>query len=141
VPFIPRLKPGVYWHFLLRDLMEWDVVKKARLTVMDMKVKGRTVIVKLTEKNEADRLLGIEEYPFIAVYQFRGRLLEKVKLESHPEAKLLEEKYDEKYKSFSEWASKEHPQEFNKMENGGPTAENARLLLSLLQEWRDKTQE
>ena len=45
----------------LRGLMESDVVNKARLTIIDMKVEGNTVIVKLTEKNEGYRLLGIEE--------------------------------------------------------------------------------
>jgi hypothetical protein len=120
----------------LRNLMESDVVNKARLTITDIKVEGSTVIVKLTEKNEAYRLLGIEEPPFIAIYKFRGRLLEKVKLETTPETEKL---WDEKYKPFAEWASKEHPQEFNKQETGGYTAENCRLYLSLLKEWRDKT--
>jgi hypothetical protein len=102
----------------------------------DIEVDGSTVVVKEIEKNEVCRLLGIKELSGMSIYKFRGRLIEKVKLESPPEAKLL----DEKYKPFDEWASKEHPQEFSKMEKGGPTAENARLLLSLLKEWRDKTQ-
>ena len=121
----------------LRGLMESDVVNKARLTIIDMKVEGDTVIVKLTEKNEGYRLLGIEEPPFKAIYKFRGRLLEKVKLEGTPESAKL---WDEKFKPFAEWAGKEHPQEFSKEEKGGYSAENARLFLSLLQEWRDKTQ-
>jgi hypothetical protein len=120
----------------LRDLMEWDVVKKTRLTINDIKVEGTTVIAKLIEKNEADRLVRIEEYPFIAVFKFRGRLIEKVKLESLPVAKLL----DKKYKSFDEWVSKEHPQESSRMEKDRPSAEKARLFLSLLKEWRDRTQ-
>jgi len=120
----------------LRDLMEWDVVNNARLTINDMKVEGNTVIVKLTEKNEGWRLMGIEEPPFTATYKFRGRLLEKVKLEFSPEnAELL----GEKFKPFAEWASKEHPQEFNKMATAGYSAEGARLYLSLAKEWRDKT--
>lgn len=120
----------------LRRLMESDVINKARLTINDMKVEGDTVIVDLTEKNEGYRLLGIEEDSFKAIYKFRGRLLEKVKLEGTPEGVKL---YDEKYKPFAEWASKEHPEEFKKQETGGYTAENCRLYLSLLQEWRDKT--
>jgi len=120
----------------LRNQMEWDVVNNARLTINDMKVEGNTVIVKLTEKDEGWRLLGIEELPFMATYKFRGRLLEKVKLEFSPEnAKLL----DEKFKPFGEWASKEHPQEFNKMATAGYSAEGARFYLSLAKEWRDKT--
>jgi len=120
----------------LRNQMEWDVVNNARLTINDMKVEGNTVIVKLTEKDEGWRLLGIEELPFMTTYKFRGRLLEKVKLEFSPEnAKLL----DEKFKPFAEWASKEHPQEFNKMATAGYSAEGARLYLSLAKEWRDKT--
>jgi ketosteroid isomerase-like protein len=120
----------------LRELMETDVVNKARLTINDIKVEGDTVIAKLTEKNESYRLLGIEEDSFSAIYKFRGRLLEKVKLEVTPEGAKL---YDEKYKPFAEWASKERPEEFKKQETGGYTAENCRLYLSLLKEWRDKT--
>jgi ketosteroid isomerase-like protein len=120
----------------LRGLMESDVVNKARLTINDMKVKGDTVIVDLTEKNEGYRLLGIEEDSFKAIYEFRGRLLKKVKLEGIPESAKL---YEEKYKPFAEWVSKEHPEEFKKQETGGYTAENCMLYLSLLKEWRDKT--
>jgi len=120
----------------LRNQMEWDVVNNARLTINDMKVEGDTIIVMLTEKNEGWRLLGIEQPPFTATYKFRGRLLEKVKLEFTPEnAKLL----DEKFRPFAEWASKEHPQEFNKMAAAGYSAEGARFYLSLAKEWRDKT--
>ncbi len=120
----------------LRNLMEWDVINNARLTIIDMKVEGNTVIVKLTEKNEGWRLLGIEEPPFTATYKFRGRQLEKVKLEFTPEnAELL----DEKFKPFAEWANKEYAQEFSKMAAAGYSAEGARLYLSLAKEWRDKT--
>jgi hypothetical protein len=122
----------------LRNLMERDAVIKVRLTMTDIEVEGSTVVVKEIEKNEVCRLLGIKELSGMSIYKFRGRLIEKVKIESTPEAeaKLL----DEKYKPFAEWANKEHPQEFSKMAKGGPTAENARLYLSLLKEWRDKTQ-
>jgi ketosteroid isomerase-like protein len=120
----------------LRNLMESDAANKARLTINDIKAEGDTVIVKLTEKNESYRLLGIEEDTFTAIYKFSGRLLEKVKLEGTPEGAKL---YDEKYKPFAEWASQERPEEFKKQETGGYTAENCRLYLSLLQEWRDKT--
>ena len=119
----------------LRNQMEWDVVNNARLTINNMKVEGKTVIVELTEKNEGWRLLGIEQPPFMATYKFRGRQLEKVKLEFSPEnAKLL----DEKFRPFAEWASKEHPQEFNKMAKAGYSAEGARLYVSLAKEWRDR---
>jgi len=121
----------------VRKLMENDAVNKARLTITDIKVEGSTVIVKETEKNEGCRLLGIEEDDGISIYKFRGRLIEKVKIESTPESGKL---WDEKYKPFAEWASKEHPQEFSKMETGGFSAENARLYLFLLKEWRSKTQ-
>jgi len=119
----------------LRNQMEWDVVNNARLTINDMKVEGKTVIVELTEKNEGWRLLGIEQPPFMATYKFRGRQLEKVKLEFSPEnANLL----DENFRPFAEWASKEHPQEFNKMAKAGYSAEGARLYVSLAKEWRDR---
>jgi hypothetical protein len=121
----------------LRNLMEWDVANNARLTIKDMKVEGNTVIVTLTEKDEGWRFLGIEELPFMATYKFNGRLIEKAKLELTPESGNI---FGEKYKVLAEWAGKEHPQELNKMETGGYTAENARLYLSLAKEWRDKTQ-
>src|SRR4030065_746083 len=98
---------------------------------------GDTVIARLTEKNEGYRLMGIEEAPFRATYKFRGRLLEKVKLEGTPEGTKL---WGEKFKPFAEWAGKERLQEVSKEETGGYTAENARLFLSLLKEWRDNTQ-
>jgi ketosteroid isomerase-like protein len=120
----------------LRNQMEWDVVNNARLTINDMKVEENTVIVKLTEKNEGWRLLGFELPPFTATYKFRGRLIEKVKLEFSPEnAELL----DEKFKPFAEWAREEQPQEFSQMAAAGYSAEGARLFLSLAKEWRDKT--
>jgi ketosteroid isomerase-like protein len=119
----------------LRNLMESDAANKARLTILDMKVEGRTVISRLTEKNEFYRLLGVEEPPFRCIYEFRGRFLKKVRLE-FPESGSL---FDEKYKLFAEWAGREHPHEFKKMETGGYTAESTRLSLSLLKEWRDKT--
>ncbi len=121
----------------VRKLLESDAVNKARLTITDIKVEGSTVIVKETEKNEGSRLLGIEEDDGISIYIFRGRLIEKVRIGSTPESK---KRWDEKYKPFAEWASKEHAQEFNKMEMGGFTAENTGLYLSLLKEWRSKTQ-
>lgn len=120
----------------LRGLMQSDVINKARLTINDIKAEGDTVIVKLTEKNEVYRLLGIEDPPFAAIFQFRGRLIEKVKLESPSESAKL---WDEKYRPFAEWASREHPEEFKRTETGGYSAENCRLYLSLLKEWRDKT--
>jgi len=121
----------------LRGLLESDAVNKARLTIKDMKVEGNTVMVKQKARNEALSLLVIDDQSFNATYKFRGRLLEKVKVEVTPEGARL---YNEKYKPFAEWASKEHPQEFSRMESSGLTAEHAKLLLSLLKEWRNNTQ-
>jgi hypothetical protein len=119
----------------LRGLMESDVVNKARLTIDDIEVEGDTAIVKLREKNEIFRLLEIEDPPFVATFKFRNRFIEKVKLESPSESAKL---WDEKYRPFAEWASQEHPEEFKRAETGGYSAENCRLYLSLLREWRDK---
>jgi ketosteroid isomerase-like protein len=120
----------------LRSLMEWDVANNARLTIKNMKVEGDTVVAELIEKNEGWRLLGLEEGPFKATYHFKGRLIERVKLEFTPENGRL---FDEKFMPFSEWAKNEHPQEFEQMTKGGYSAEGARAFISLAQEWRDKT--
>ena len=120
----------------LRTLMESDAAKKVRLTILDMKVEGDTVVARLTGKNEFVRLLGVEQSLQSCAYKFRGRFLEKVTVEFLEGGGL----FDEKYKLFAEWASREHPQEFKKVEVGAYTAENTRLLLSLAKEWRDKTQ-
>ena len=121
----------------LRNLMEWDVANKARLTIIDIKVEANTVLAKWTEEDEAFRLLGIDELYCTSIYKFRGRLIESAKIECPPEsAKLL----DEKFKPFAKWASKERAQELNKIVPGGYSAEFARLYLSLLREWRVKTQ-
>jgi ketosteroid isomerase-like protein len=119
----------------LRNLMESDAANKARLTILDMKVEGNTVIARLTGKNEFLRLLGVEESPQRCTWKFRGRFLEKVTVE-FPEGGGL---FDKKYKLFAEWAGREHPLEFKKMEAGGYTAESTRLLLGLAKEWRAKT--
>jgi len=81
-------------------------------------------------------LLGIEELPFTAIFKFRGRLIEKVKLETPPESAKL---WDERFKSFTDWAGQEHAEEFKRQETGGYSAEGCRLYLSLLTEWREKT--
>jgi hypothetical protein len=60
------------------------------------------------EKNEAFKLLGIEKSLETAIYKFRGRLLEKIKLESPSETGRL---WDEKFKPFAAWAGREHPRE------------------------------
>jgi ketosteroid isomerase-like protein len=120
----------------LRGMLESDVANKALLTINDVKVQGDVVIVAGAEKNEGYRLLKIEEAPFKAIYKFRGRFIEKVKLEGTPEGTKL---WEEKFKAFVEWAKKKRPQEFMREETGGYSAENARLFLSLLKEWRDQT--
>jgi ketosteroid isomerase-like protein len=119
----------------LRNLMESDATNEARLTILDMKVEGNTVIARLTGKNEFLRLLGVEESPQRCTYKFRGRFLEKVTVEFPEDGGL----FDKKYKLFAEWAGREHPLEFKKMEAGGYTAESTRLLLGLAKEWRDQT--
>jgi ketosteroid isomerase-like protein len=119
----------------LRNLMESDATNKARLTILDIKVEGNTVIARLTGKNEFLGLLGVEESPQRCTYKFRGRFLEKITVE-FPEGGGL---FDKKYRLFAEWAEREHPLEFRKMEAGGYTAESTRLLLALAKEWRDQT--
>jgi len=119
----------------VRNLMEWDVVNHARLSIQDLKVEGNTVIAVLTEKNEGWRLLGID-IPFTATYEFRGRKIRSVKLEFSPESWKM---FEDKFEPFAEWAKRTHPEEYQRMNQAGYSAEGARLFLSLAREWRDQT--
>ena len=120
----------------VRNLMEWDVVNNARLSIKDLKVKGNTVIAELTEKNEGWRFLGID-IPFTATYEFRGRYIRRVKLEFSPDSWKI---FEDAFKPFAEWAKRTHPEEYQRMSEAGYSAEGARFFLSLAKEWRDSTQ-
>jgi len=119
----------------VRNLMEWDVVNNARLSIKDLKVKGNTVVAELIEKNEGWRLLGID-IPFTATYKFEGRQIRTVKLEFSPDSWKI---FEDKFKPFADWAKRAHPEEYRRMSEAGYSAEGARLFLSLAKEWRAKT--
>lgn len=119
----------------VRNLMEWDVINNARLSIEDLKVKGNTVIAELTERNEGWRLLGIEELPFKAIFEFQHRQIRRVKLEFSLESGKI---FDDAFKPFAEWAKQAHPEVYQKMGEAGYSAEGARLFLSLAKEWREK---
>lgn len=123
----------------LQNLMEWDVVNNARLSVKDMKVRGDTVIAVVTEQNEGWRLLGIDgtDIPITATYVFRGRQIQSVKLKFSPEGWKI---FSEKFGPFSEWAKQAHPEEYQRMSEAGYSAEGARTYLSLAKAWREKTE-
>lgn len=120
----------------VRNLMEWDVVNNARLSIKDLKVKGNTVVAEVTEKNEGWRLLGID-IPFTATYEFEGRQIRTVKLEFSPDSWKI---FEDKFGPFAEWAKQAHPEEYHRMSEAGYSAEGAKLFLSLAKEWRDKIQ-
>jgi hypothetical protein len=44
----------------------------------------------------------------------------------------------EKQISFAQWANEKHPEELKRLMEGGYTAENAKLMLSLLKEWNER---
>ena len=119
----------------VRNLMEWDVVNNARLSIKDLKVKGNTAVAEVTEKNEGWRLLGID-IPFTATYEFEGRQIRTVKLEFSPDSSKT---FEDKFGPFAEWAKQAHPEEYQRMSEAGYSAEGARLFLSLAKEWRDRT--
>jgi ketosteroid isomerase-like protein len=120
----------------VRNLMEWDVANHARLSLKDLKVEGDTVIAELTENNEGWRLLGIES-PFTATYEFRGRQIRRVKLEFSPESRKI---FEDAFKPFAAWAERAYPEEYQRMNGAGYSAEGARLFLSLAKEWKEKIQ-
>jgi len=119
----------------VRNLMEWDVVNNARLSIKDLKVEGNTVIAELTEDNEGWRLLGID-IPFTARYEFRGRKIRRVKLEFSTENWKI---FEDAFRPFAEWTKQAHPEDYRRMSEAGYSAEGARLFLSLAKEWRDQT--
>jgi ketosteroid isomerase-like protein len=120
----------------VRNLMEWDVGNNARLSIKDLRVEGNTAIAELTEDNEGWRLLGID-IPFTATYEFRGRKIRSVKLEFSPESWKM---FEGKFGPFAEWAKRTHPEEYQRMNQAGYSAEGSRFFLSLAKEWRDKIQ-
>ena len=120
----------------VRQLMEWDVANNAELFIKDLKVKGNTVIAELTEKNEGWKLLGID-IPYSATYEFRGRYIRRVKLVFSPESWKM---FEDKFGPFAEWAKRTHPEEYQRMNQAGYSAEGSRFFLSLAKEWRDKIQ-
>jgi ketosteroid isomerase-like protein len=119
----------------VRQLMEWDVANNAELFIKDLKVKGNTVIAELTEKNEGWKLLGID-IPYSATYEFRGRYIRRVKLVFSPESWKM---FEDKFGPFAEWAKRTHPEEYQRMNQAGYSAEGSRFFLSLAKEWRDQT--
>ncbi|MDH4220498.1 MAG: nuclear transport factor 2 family protein [Candidatus Aminicenantes bacterium] len=120
----------------VKEMLEFDAVNNAHLINTDIMVEGNIVTMKHIEKNDAFKLMGIDEYHGTATMTFRDGLIEKIKLEDSPESRTL---LMEKEQSIVQWASEEHPEELKRLETGEYTAENAKLMLSLLKEWKERT--
>jgi ketosteroid isomerase-like protein len=120
----------------LRALFEFDAVNQSQMDILDLKVEEGTVVLRTSEINESFRLLGIQADFAKATVTFRDSLIEKVKIESPPESQEL---FMSKFEPFSTWVGERYPEDFNKLMAGGYNAENAKLLLALLKEWREKS--
>jgi hypothetical protein len=120
----------------LRDLFEFDAVNQSQVDILDLKIDGTTVVLRTSEINESFRLLGIQADFAKATVTFRDSLIERVKIEETPEGQEL---FTSKFEPFSTWVSERYPEDFNKLMTGGYNAENAKLMLSLLKEWREKS--
>ena len=120
----------------LRDLFEFDAVNQSQVDILDLKVDGTIVVLRTSEINESFRLLGIQADFAKATVAFRDGLIAGIKVESTPESQEL---FMGKFEPFSTWVGERHPEEFNKLMAGGYNAENAKLLLALLKEWREKS--
>jgi len=120
----------------LRDLFEFDAVNQSQVDILDLKVDGMTVVLRTSEINESFRLLGIQADFAKAMVTFRDSLIARVKIESTPESQEL---FMGKFEPFSTWVSERHPEDFNRLMSGGYNAENAKLLLALLKEWRENS--
>jgi len=118
------------------QVIDLTLVNNARLSIKDLKVKGNTVIAELTEKNEGWRLLGID-IPFTATYEFRGRHIRTVKLVFSPDSWKT---FEDKFEPFAAWAKRAHPEDYQRMNEAGYSAEGARLFLFLAKEWRGNIQ-
>jgi hypothetical protein len=120
----------------LRDLFEFDAVNQSQVDILDLKVDGTTVVLRTSEVNESFRLLGIQADFAKATVTFKDNLIERIKVESPPESQEL---FMNKFEPFSTWVSERYPDDFNKLMTGGYSADNAKLLLALLKEWREKS--
>ena len=120
----------------LRDLFEFDAVNQSQVDILDLKVEGTTVVLRTSEVSEPFRLMGIQVDFAKTTVAFRDGLIERVKIESTPESQEL---FMSKFEPFSTWAGERHPEEFNRLMTGGYNAENAKLLLALLREWRERS--
>jgi hypothetical protein len=120
----------------LRDLFEFDAVNQSQVDILDLKVEGTTAVLRTAEVNESFRLLGIPAEYARTTVSFREALIERIEVESTSESK---EQFIGKFEPFSTWVGERHPEEFNRLLTGGYTADNARLLLALLREWREKS--
>jgi len=120
----------------LRDLFEFDAVNQAQVDILDLKVDGTTVVLRTSEVNESFRLLGIQADFAKATVTFKDNLIERIKVESPPGSQEL---FMNKFEPFSTWVSERYPDDFNKLMTGGYSADNAKLLLALLKEWREKS--
>jgi hypothetical protein len=120
----------------LRDLFEFDAVNQSQIDILDLKVEETRVVLRTSEVNETFRLLGIQADFAKTTVSFRDARIERIKVETTPEAQEL---FMDKFEPFSTWVGERHPEEFNRLLTGGYSAESAKLLLALLREWREKS--
>jgi len=124
----------------VRPLAEWDAATNSHMIISDIKVSADTVTFKLDEGNDWFRLLGMEVLhyePCIMVFQ--DGMLKELK------AELVQENIitlQEAWQLMFQWVSKERSKELSDLMPEGEFvygADNARKWLSLLSEWREKT--
>jgi len=120
----------------LRDLFEFDAVNQSQVDILDLKVEDGSVALRTSEVNESFRLLEVQADFAKTTLTFRDDLIERVRVESTPEST---EQFANKFEPFSTWIGERYPEDYNRLITGGYNAENAKLLLALLKEWRDKS--
>ncbi len=121
----------------LQDLFEYDTVDQAQLALIDYKLQDpATVVGHTSQLNESMKLLDIPaDFAKVTLTFTKEGKIARVVVETSPES---QDRFAARYEPFQTWAQENHPEEYFRVTTGGYNAENAKLLLSLLREWRGK---
>jgi hypothetical protein len=121
----------------IRLFHEFLVEIDASLSIQDCAVSGDTVSHRAVEQNDMLRLMGISEIAYAnCQISFRDGLIAEIRAQLAPASR---EANDAAMRSVTAWASRERREvlaQLMSQEESVHTAQNARIWLALLQDWR-----